>query len=100
MVLTSGCPALNLHRSGWGRSSVGRAPEWHSGGQGFEPPRLHQSFIMTKDAIKEYLEATPFRPFTVRLTDGRPCEVPARDFAHLAPSGRTLIVFTAGGDGV
>ena len=25
----------------WGRSSVGRAPEWHSGGQGFDPPRLH-----------------------------------------------------------
>jgi PD-(D/E)XK nuclease superfamily protein len=25
----------------WGRSSAGRAPEWHSGGQGFEPPRLH-----------------------------------------------------------
>ncbi len=55
---------------------------------------------MTKEAIREYLEATPFRPFTVRLTDGRPCEVPARDFAHLAPNGRTLIVFTAGGDGV
>ena len=55
---------------------------------------------MTKEAIKEYLEATPFRPFSVRLTDGRPCEVPARDFAHLAPNGRTLIVFTAGGDGV
>ena len=55
---------------------------------------------MTKEAIKKYLEATPFRPFSVRLTDGRPCEVPARDFAHLAPNGRTLIVFTAGGDGV
>jgi hypothetical protein len=55
---------------------------------------------MTKEAVKEYLEATPFRPFTVRLTDGRPCEVPARDFAHLAPNGRTLVVFTAGGDGV
>ena len=55
---------------------------------------------MTKEAIKEYLEANPFRPFTVCLTDGRPCEVPARDFAHLAPNGRTLIVFTAGGDGV
>jgi hypothetical protein len=27
----------------WGRSSVGRAPEWHSGGQGFDSPRLHQS---------------------------------------------------------
>jgi hypothetical protein len=55
---------------------------------------------MTKEAIKENLEANPFRPFTVRLTDGRPCEVPARDFAHLSPNGRTLIVFTAGGDGV
>jgi len=55
---------------------------------------------MTKEAIKEYLEASPFRPFTVRLPDGRPCQVPARDFAHLAPNGRTLIVFTAGGDGV
>ncbi len=25
----------------WGRSSVGRAPQWHCGGQGFDPPRLH-----------------------------------------------------------
>ncbi len=25
----------------WGRSSVGRAPQWHCGGQGFESPRLH-----------------------------------------------------------
>src|SRR6185503_1077721 len=24
-----------------GRSSVGRAPQWHCGGQGFDPPRLH-----------------------------------------------------------
>ena len=26
----------------WGRSSVGRAREWHSRGQGFESLRLHQ----------------------------------------------------------
>ena len=25
----------------WGRSSVGRAPQWHCGGQEFESPRLH-----------------------------------------------------------
>ncbi len=25
----------------WGRSSAGRAPPWHGGGQGFDPPRLH-----------------------------------------------------------
>jgi hypothetical protein len=27
----------------WGRSSVGRAPEWHSGGRRFDPDRLHQT---------------------------------------------------------
>ena len=58
------------------------------------------NLCMTKEVLKEYLQATPFRPFTVGLTDGRPCDVPARDFAHLAPDGRTLVVFTAGGDGV
>src|SRR5688572_4558324 len=29
----------------WGHSSAGRAPEWHSGGQGFDPPWLHHSSI-------------------------------------------------------
>lgn len=27
----------------WGISSAGRAPEWHSGGQGFDSPILHQN---------------------------------------------------------
>ncbi len=54
---------------------------------------------MTKDAIKQYLDAVPFKPFTLRLTDGRSCPVPARDFANLSPHGRTLVVFTEG-DGV
>ena len=26
----------------WGHSSVGRAPAWHAGGQGFESPWLHE----------------------------------------------------------
>jgi hypothetical protein len=55
---------------------------------------------MTKEAIKQQLEANPFRPFTLRLTDGRTCEVPAPDFASLSPSGRTLVVYTLDGDGV
>ena len=25
----------------WGHSSVGRAPAWHAGGQGFKSPWLH-----------------------------------------------------------
>lgn len=55
---------------------------------------------MTKEAIKEHLDASPFRPFTVRLTDGRSCPIPARDFASLSPNGRTLVVFTHEGNGV
>jgi hypothetical protein len=39
-VLTISVRPLNF-RTGWGRSSVGRAPQWHCGGQGFESPRLH-----------------------------------------------------------
>src|SRR5947207_5446022 len=26
----------------WGCSSIGRAPEWHSGGRRFDPDQLHQ----------------------------------------------------------
>ena len=33
---------FRLAHSGWGRSSVGRAPQWHCGGRRFEPCRLHQ----------------------------------------------------------
>ena len=33
---------LSLLTSLRGRSSVGRAPALHAGGQGFESPRLHQ----------------------------------------------------------
>src|SRR5436853_5171452 len=41
MILTTPGGLFTLRVPGRGRSSVGRAPEWHSGGQGFEPPRLH-----------------------------------------------------------
>src|SRR5207302_5284258 len=41
-VLTNRVSSLDCTRFGWGRSSVGRAPQWHCGGQGFESPRLHQ----------------------------------------------------------
>ena len=29
----------------WGRSSAGRALDWQSRGQGFDPPRLHHAFL-------------------------------------------------------
>ena len=39
------CVHPTLHPLGWGRSSVGRAPQWHCGGQGFESPRLHHPSV-------------------------------------------------------
>ena len=32
-----------ISRTAWGRSSAGRALDWQSRGQGFDPPRLHPS---------------------------------------------------------
>jgi hypothetical protein len=55
---------------------------------------------MSKETIKEWVNANPFRPFTLRLTDGRACQVPARDFVSLSPSGRTVVVYTSDGEGV
>jgi len=55
---------------------------------------------MTKEAVKEHVTAAPFRPFAVRLPDGRTYDVPGPDYANLSPNGRTLVVFTDGGNGV
>jgi len=35
----------------------------------------------------------PFRPFTIRMADGRAFEVSHPDFVAQSPSGRTVIVF-------
>ena len=51
-VLTILGGSLDCRRSGWGRSSVGRAPEWHSGGQGFEHPRLHHPAEIQASILK------------------------------------------------
>ncbi len=48
----------------WGCSSVGRAREWHSRGQGFDPPQLHyrQTFQNSDDpkSIPTYREGRGF----------------------------------------
>jgi len=38
-------------------------------------------------------EASPFRPFTIHLADGRSLTVPHRDFVSQSPGGRTIIVY-------
>ena len=50
----------------------------------------------TQEAIKERVTAAPFRPFSVRLPDGRSYHVPGPDYASLSPNGRLLTVYTDG----
>ena len=47
---------------------------------------------MTIEQLRNAHHAHPFRPFTIRLADGRAYEVPHPDFLSYSPSGRTIIV--------
>jgi hypothetical protein len=50
---------------------------------------------VTKELIKEAVNAQPFRPFTVCMADGARYYVPERDFVTITPGGRTLIIMAA-----
>jgi hypothetical protein len=51
------------------------------------------NFTMTMEQFRSTLQLRPFRPFTIRMADGRTFEIPHPDFAAQSPSGRTVIVF-------
>lgn len=44
------------------------------------------------EEIRRARQATPFRPFTIHLADGRAFEVPHPEFAWITPTGRTIAV--------
>lgn len=48
---------------------------------------------MTFDELRAFHRATPFRPLTVRLVDGRQYAIPRREFLSHHPHGRTVVVF-------
>ena len=48
---------------------------------------------MTIEQIRNFYDATPFRPFVLHLVDGRQIPVQHREFVATAPSGRTLTVY-------
>ncbi len=48
---------------------------------------------MEVPALRAALHAQPFRPFTLRLADGREVPVPHPDFVAVAPNGRRVAVF-------
>ena len=52
------------------------------------------------DSLKTAARARPFRPFKVRMADGRDFDIPHPDFISLppnAPRGRVFVVYTGGG---
>jgi hypothetical protein len=51
---------------------------------------------MTKEAVNNTLNAQPFKPFSLRLTDGSRVRVPHPDFIVVSQGGRTAIVNTEG----
>ncbi len=48
---------------------------------------------MTSEQFRSTLYLKPFRPFTIRMADGRTFDVAHPDFVAQSPSGRTVIVF-------
>jgi len=51
---------------------------------------------MTTEQFTNTLRQSPFRPFTIRMADGRAFDVAHPDFVARSPSGRTVIVFGEG----
>lgn len=47
---------------------------------------------MTTEQFRTTLHLQPFRPFTIRMADGRTFPVSHPDFVAQSPSGRTVIV--------
>jgi hypothetical protein len=48
---------------------------------------------MTSEQLKATLGQQPFRPFTIRMVDGRSFEVSHPEWVFVSPSGRTAVVF-------
>jgi hypothetical protein len=48
---------------------------------------------MRAETLRRLIEATPFRPFSVNLADGRELEVPHRDFISHSPNFRVLTIW-------
>ena len=48
--------------------------------------------VMTAEEIRKAQRRSPFKPFTICLSDQRQFSVPHPDFLWLIPGGRTLVV--------
>ena len=49
---------------------------------------------MRIDDLKKVYQARPFKPFIIRVADGREYQVAHPEFMAISPSGRSLVVYT------
>jgi hypothetical protein len=49
---------------------------------------------MTIEQVQKAYRATPFKPFTLNLADGRSVTVRHPEFMMMTPGGRTVVVAT------
>lgn len=52
---------------------------------------------MTLEQFRATLHEQPFKPFTIRMADGRAFDVPHPDFVAHSPSSRVVSVFQPDG---
>ena len=52
---------------------------------------------MTMAEFRTALDELPFKPFSLRMPDGRSIPVLHRDFVASAPAGRTAVVYQPNG---
>ncbi len=48
---------------------------------------------MTTQQLRTAHRSTPFRPFNIRMADGRTFSIPHPDFLSMSPVGRTVVVY-------
>lgn len=53
--------------------------------------------VMTAEEFPKASHQSPFRPFNVRMVDGRTFYVTHPDFVARSPTGRTIVIYTADG---
>jgi len=53
---------------------------------------MSEGQAMTVERVRAFHRATPFKPFTIRVADGRSFRVPHPELLSISPSGRTIHV--------
>ena len=100
LAVPDGSPVRTASGRLRGRSSVGRALEWHSRGQGFDSPRLHRRGFLSSTAVAAWTRWVQIGAKSVSVLNGcvvcgnssvgraQPCQGWGRGFESRFPLSR------------